>query len=135
MGEKQGRMWDVLYDLDGETVARLLTGWHGLQLLDDGFYEYLVDEGYIEEPEEPEEPDEPEEPEEETNCEAGTYDCDSCPMDGRCDRQVYLQAAIDAETFDDFCSQFIRCIGCPLEHMKGDCEKELWAEVEGGTRQ
>lgn len=114
MDERRARMWDVLSDLDGETVARLFTDWHGLQLLDEGLYWHLVDEGYIEEPEE------------ETNCEAGTYDCDSCPMDGRCDRQVYMQVAISAETFGDFCSQFIGCNGCPLDSMKGDCEEELW---------
>lgn len=67
MTEKQEQMWDVLAGLDGETVARLLTDWHGTQLLDDGFFGHLVDEGYIDETEEGEE----------TNCEAGIYDCDS----------------------------------------------------------
>lgn len=64
MDDKQSQMWDKLCELDGETVARLLTDWHGLQLLDDGFYGHMVDEGYIEEEEKPE------------CCE----DCDACPL-------------------------------------------------------
>lgn len=55
MNEKQEMMWDILVELDGETVAQLLTDWHGLQLLDDGFYEHLIEEGYIDEPEEDDE--------------------------------------------------------------------------------
>lgn len=94
----------------GETVSRLLTDWHGLQLLDDGFYGHLVGEGCIDEY---------------SNCENGTYDCDSCPLDGGCDRQQYMEAAKDADTFDDFCSQFLSCKGCPLVELKGDCEDEF----------
>ena len=48
--DKQALMWDLLCSLDGETVARLLTDWHGMQLLDDGFYGFLIDEGYLDEP-------------------------------------------------------------------------------------
>lgn len=51
MTDKQNLMWELLCDLDGETVARLLTDWHGMQLLDDGFYGFLIDEGYLDEPE------------------------------------------------------------------------------------
>ena len=59
MNEKQEMMWDILVELDGETVAQLLTDWHGLQLLDNGFYEHLIEEGYIdEEPEEDEDDEE-----------------------------------------------------------------------------
>ena len=59
MTEKQEMMWDILVELDGETVAQLFTDYHGLQLLDDGFYEHLVEEGYIdEEPEEDEDDEE-----------------------------------------------------------------------------
>ena len=63
MTEQQTEMWDVLSELGGEEVLRVLTDWHGLQLLDEGFHGHLVDEGYIEE---------------DTNCENGTYDCDTC---------------------------------------------------------
>lgn len=51
MTDKQNLMWELLCDHDGETVARLLTDWHGMQLLDDGFYGFLIDEGYLDEPE------------------------------------------------------------------------------------
>lgn len=63
MSDKQNVMWDLLVELDGESVARLLTDWHGLQLLDDGFYEHLIEEGYIDEPEEDEDDDEEEDEE------------------------------------------------------------------------
>lgn len=59
MTEKQEKMWDALVELDGEDVARLLTDYHGLQLLSDGFYEHMIEEGYIdEEPEDEEDDDE-----------------------------------------------------------------------------
>ena len=45
----------VLSELTGEQVYSLFTGWHGLQLLDEGFYQYLVDEGILPEEEEEEE--------------------------------------------------------------------------------
>ena len=50
MDVKQMEMWEMLCSLDGETVARLLTDWHGMQLLDNGFYGFLIDEGYLDEP-------------------------------------------------------------------------------------
>lgn len=65
MGEHEQQIWDTLCELDGETVARLFTNYHGTQLLDDGFWEFLQDEGYIE-------PDE-DEPE---CCE----NCGECPI-------------------------------------------------------
>jgi hypothetical protein len=49
MTENQNVMWDLLCTLTGEQVARLLTDWHGLQLLDDGLMEHLKAEGYLEE--------------------------------------------------------------------------------------
>lgn len=49
MDERQQGMWDKLCRLDGETVARLLTDYHGTQLLSDGFREFLQNEGYLEE--------------------------------------------------------------------------------------
>ncbi len=64
--EKQDQMWGVLCELDGETVARLFTDYRGMQLLDDGFREYLQDEGYLE-------PDE-----DEPKC---CEDCDDCPLE------------------------------------------------------
>lgn len=117
MDERKQKMWDVLAGLNGETVARLFTDWHGTQLLDDGFFGHLVDEGYIDEPE-PEE----EEEDEETNCDDGTYDCSSCVLNGNCDRQD----AMKSEEFNEFCGAFDNCEGCPLNTLVGDCEDELW---------
>ena len=42
----------ILSELSGEQVLNYLTGWHGTQLLDEGFYKYLVDEGILPEEEE-----------------------------------------------------------------------------------
>lgn len=50
--EKQDAMWDLLCSLDGETAVRLLTDWHGMQLLSLGFYGFLADEGYVDPDEE-----------------------------------------------------------------------------------
>ena len=111
MTEQQTKMWDVLSDLSGEEVLLVLTDWHGLQLLDEGFHGHLVDEGYIEE---------------ETNCENGTYDCDTCSLDGKCDRQE----AMKSEDFDDFCGKFPTCKGCPLQNIPGDCEEDLWPKFK-----
>lgn len=33
--------------MSGEDVARALTDYHGNQLMDEDFYHYLVDEGYM----------------------------------------------------------------------------------------
>lgn len=107
MTNQQTKIWDALVELDGEEVLRVLTDWHGLQILDDGFYGHLVDEGYIEE---------------DTNCENETYDCDTCTLNGYCDRQ----AAMESEDFNDFCSGFPRCNGCPLYDIPGDCEEDIW---------
>lgn len=43
---------NALCELTGEQVYGLFTGWHGTQLLDEGFYKYLVDEGILPEDEE-----------------------------------------------------------------------------------
>jgi hypothetical protein len=48
MDKKQLKMYEELSGLDGETVIRILTNYHGMQILDDGFYDYLIDEGIIE---------------------------------------------------------------------------------------
>lgn len=37
----------ILNELDGDHVLRLLTDYHGLQLIDDGFKEFLVYEGIL----------------------------------------------------------------------------------------
>ena len=47
MDKTQTEIWNKLCELDGETVARLLTDYHGNQLLDDGFKEFLEDEGVM----------------------------------------------------------------------------------------
>ena len=110
MSDKQEKAWNLLCSLDGETAARLLTDWHGLQLLDDGFYGFLIDEGYIEEP--PEEDDEDEDAEYEAELERER------------------QAAIREKEFTDFCASFENCDGCPFEDADGDCEELFSAWVE-----
>ena len=40
--------YDLLRDMTGEQVLQLLTDYHGMQLLDYGFMEFLNDEGIIE---------------------------------------------------------------------------------------
>lgn len=48
MTQIQRRIFATLSRLGGEEVARLLTDYHGTQLLDEGFGEFLVDEGVAE---------------------------------------------------------------------------------------
>lgn len=45
MAQIQRRIYAILTRLSGEKVAQLLTDYHGTQLLDEGFGEFLVDEG------------------------------------------------------------------------------------------
>lgn len=45
MTQLQRRIYAILARLSGEEVARLLTDYHGTQLLDEGFGDFLVDEG------------------------------------------------------------------------------------------
>lgn len=47
--EKQMKIWDVLCELSGEQVANLLTDWHGMCLLDEGFYNFMIEEGFLDE--------------------------------------------------------------------------------------
>jgi hypothetical protein len=47
MTNVQKQVWDALVSLDGEAVLRALTDYHGTQLLDEGFAEFLVDEGLL----------------------------------------------------------------------------------------
>lgn len=49
MQSYQIECWEALCELSGETVAGLLTDYHGTQLLSEGFREFLADEGYLEE--------------------------------------------------------------------------------------
>ena len=46
--ERIDKIGSALCELTGEQVYNLFTGWHGLQLLDEGFYQYLIDEGILE---------------------------------------------------------------------------------------
>lgn len=50
MNTIQEKMWNILCGLDGETVTRLFTEYHGTQLLDEGFMEHIKEEGYAEQP-------------------------------------------------------------------------------------
>lgn len=49
MTDEQMEMWDALAFLSSERVVGLFTDFYGLQLLDHDFYEYLQDEGVIDE--------------------------------------------------------------------------------------
>lgn len=113
MNKKRSQVWDALSSQSGETVLRLLTAWHGLRILDGEFLEYLADEGYVVK----------------DNCESGTYECSSCLLSGKCARQEAMEAAVNADSFDDFCDQFRKCRGCPMEKMEHHpCKEEHWLE-------
>ncbi len=45
MSELQIEIWNILTELDGETVARLFTDYFGNQLLDEDFLQFIKDEG------------------------------------------------------------------------------------------
>lgn len=45
MTQIQRRVYGILTRLSGEKVAQLLTDYHGTQLLDEGFGDFLVEEG------------------------------------------------------------------------------------------
>lgn len=45
MSELQRKVWAVLSRMSGEAVANVLTDYHGLQLIDEGFARHLVEEG------------------------------------------------------------------------------------------
>jgi hypothetical protein len=44
----QEQVWDALVSLDSETLLRTFTDYHGLQLFDEDFAEFLVEEGLME---------------------------------------------------------------------------------------
>ena len=48
MNEKQLAMYDVLCELNGEQVLTVLLDWHGTQLLSNGLYDEMVNDGLIE---------------------------------------------------------------------------------------
>ena len=52
MTTKQEKMYDVLLELTTEQAIGALLNWHGTQLLDDGFMQHLIDEGYMEDEDE-----------------------------------------------------------------------------------
>ena len=43
----QREIWNALCELSGEEVLNLLTDYHGTQLLDENFKEFLEDEGVV----------------------------------------------------------------------------------------
>ena len=45
MSELQRKVLELLSLMSGEAVAKVLTGYHGLQLIDEGFARHLVEEG------------------------------------------------------------------------------------------
>lgn len=47
MDRIQNCVWNKLCEMSGEDVARAFTDYHGNQLMDEDFYHYLVDEGYM----------------------------------------------------------------------------------------
>jgi hypothetical protein len=62
MTGQQERMWGALVSLDSKTLLRVITDYCGMQLLDEDFAEFFVDEGLMEQPhDENEDEDSPEE--------------------------------------------------------------------------
>lgn len=58
MTNMQGKMWYTLIKMSGEDVARAFTNFFGNQILSEEFYQFLVDEGYMESDDEEWEPEE-----------------------------------------------------------------------------
>ncbi len=52
MNEKQTKMYNALTNLGTTEAVDIILSYHGLQLLDDEFYEYLQEEGILDEDEE-----------------------------------------------------------------------------------
>lgn len=49
MDDTQTIIWDTLCEMSGEDVARAFTDFYGNQLMDKDFFQFLVEEGYINE--------------------------------------------------------------------------------------
>lgn len=47
LDKHQKEIYNKLCELSGEEVLNLITDYHGLQLLDKGFKEFLEDEGVL----------------------------------------------------------------------------------------
>lgn len=47
LSDLQKEIYNRLCELSGEEVINLITDWHGCQLLDKGFKEFLEDEGIL----------------------------------------------------------------------------------------
>jgi hypothetical protein len=47
MTNLQDQVWDALINLDSETLLQVITDYHGMQLFDEDFAEFLVDEGFL----------------------------------------------------------------------------------------
>jgi hypothetical protein len=46
--KEQHEVWDALVSLDSETLLRVITDYHGMQILSrEGFIDHLVDEGLM----------------------------------------------------------------------------------------
>lgn len=104
MNQMQQEMWDVLSELSGEDVLRLMTDWHGLQILDHDFRDFLGTEGIMPELEDDEE------------------------AEADMEEEIDLDELLSGE-FDEFCASFDGCVGCPYESKPDvDCEEEFKAE-------
>jgi hypothetical protein len=64
MTERQEEIWDILVSLDSETLLNAITDYHGMKILDEGFAEFLVDEGIMEQADDDEKDEDEEEDEE-----------------------------------------------------------------------
>jgi hypothetical protein len=47
MTRYQKLIWDALVSLDGKTVLSAITDYHGMQIFDEDFGEFLVTEGLL----------------------------------------------------------------------------------------
>ncbi|MDR1073821.1 MAG: hypothetical protein LBL45_09140 [Treponema sp.] len=48
MTGRRDQVWGTLVSLDSAALLRVVTDYHGARLLDDGFAEFLVEEGLME---------------------------------------------------------------------------------------
>lgn len=94
MNDKQDVMWDALCELSGEQVLRLFTDYLGLQVLDDGFYEHLQDEGFL--------------PDDEIEDE---------------DDEIRKCLQVDeTDDFEEFCESWETCTDCPVRNSTNSIE-------------